>query len=696
MKTLIIDNYDSFTYNLADLIADINQHAPVVVHNDAMTWDEIVRQGFDNIVISPGPGRPDRTADFGVSRDAVMLSEVPLLGVCLGFQGIAMAAGARLVPAPSLVHGSASTVRHSGNALFGGVPPLFDAARYHSFMIETPLPNVLEEIAWTEDGLLMAIARHDRPQWGVQFHPESILTADGRKILENFRDLSAKAPRTYSMPNPAARAKPPTSQVRKAFWREIPRAVDTEAVFSKLFAGASHAFWLDSALVAPGLSRWSYLGEASGPNASVVTYRCAEQAIEVATTQSSRREQGGVFDYLNRQLGVRPQTPPPCPFTGGHIGWFAYELQRDCGSHVAREAETPDALLIGVDRFVAVDHIGGKSYVCAVDLPDQADRAMTWIDATVVRIETIAADAPSQPDSKPTEPLTFAIAQGRSQYLASIESCLAAIGEGESYQVCLTNEIAWTGEVDPFAVYRIMRRINPAPFAAYLKWPGGAVLSASPERFLSADTEGHVETKPIKGTIRRDPDSVRDQALIETLRGSVKDRAENAMIVDLLRNDLSRCCEAGSVKAAKLFDVESYETVHQLVSTIRGILRADQTIVDLVQAAFPGGSMTGAPKLRTLEIIDALEQRPRGIYSGALGWVGNDGAADLSIVIRSIIAADGRFSIGVGGGIVAASRPEAEYDEMLLKAQASIKALVTTVFGRFDETLYRLVPKDEM
>lgn len=688
MKTLIIDNYDSFTYNLAALIADINQSAPRVVMNDAATWDELIKQPFDNIVISPGPGRPDRALDFGLSRDALLKANVPVLGVCLGFQGLAMASGGRLAYAPSLVHGEASTVRHNANPLFNGVPSPFAAGRYHSFMIERPLPDNLEEIAWTEDGLLMAIAHRDKPQWGVQFHPESILTEHGRRLLENFRDLSGERPgRILSSPK-RKRVAIETSATRKAFWRELPRALDTEAVFCSLFAASPDAFWLDSSLVVPGLSRWSYFGDASGPNSEVVSYDCVDGFVAVKRGGEHLRHDGNIFDYLKAQPQASPQTPPPCPFTGGHVGWFGYELQQNCGSRVRRKASTPDSLLIRSDRFIAIDHTERKSYLVAIDAPEHEARARQWLDDMESAIAHVAAPAPVVPHG--TKPLDVVMEQGERAYLASVEACLHAIREGESYQVCLTNELSCEVVLDPLDVYRVMRRINPAPFAAFMRWRGGGVLSASPERFLSADTKGEVETRPIKGTARRDSDLRRDHELREALRQSRKDRVENAMIVDLLRNDLSRCCMPGTVHVSELFGVESYETVHQLVSTVRGTLRPDCTVVDLLRAAFPGGSMTGAPKLRTLEIIDRLEQRARGIYSGALGWLGADGAADLSIVIRTIVAQEGRFTIGVGGGVVAASTPQAEYAEMLLKAQASIKALVAAAFGRFDESLYRL------
>jgi para-aminobenzoate synthetase len=554
-------------------------------------------------------------------------------------------------------------------------------------MIERPLPDDLEEIAWTEDGLLMAIAHRDKPQWGVQFHPESILTEHGRRLLENFRDLSGNAgvtPRSARWP----REVPQPSGTRKAFWRELPRTLDTEAVFCSLFAASPHAFWLDSSLVVPGLSRWSYLGDASGSNAKIVSYDCADGFVAVERGGNHQRYDGTVFDYLRTQPQASPRSPPPCPFAGGYVGWFSYELQQDCGSRVRRHASTPDSLLIHADRFIAVDHIEGKSCLIAVDAPEQEARAQQWLDETESAIANVKLPMPVVPHG--TRPLDVVMAKGERAYRASVEECLHMIREGETYQVCLTNELSCESDLDPLDVYRVMRRINPAPFAAFMRWPGGAVLSASPERFLSSDTQGEIETKPIKGTARRDPDLRRDHELREALRQSRKDRAENAMIVDLLRNDLSRCCEPGTVHVSELFGVESYETVHQLVSTVRGTLRPDCTVTDLLQAAFPGGSMTGAPKLRTLEIVDRLEQRARGIYSGALGWIGADGAADLSIVIRTIVAQQGRFTIGVGGGVVAASTPQAEYAEMLLKAQASIKALVVAAFGRYDENLYRL------
>lgn len=352
-------------------------------------------------------------------------------------------------------------------------------------------------------------------------------------------------------------------------------------------------------------------------------------------------------------------------------------------------------MFIYSDQFIAVDHVEKKTYVLAIDEPSNADRAKKWIDHTIAMIERMDPSAIPEVQNIPNEPIKFFLDRDKETYLSDIRRCLDLIGQGETYQVCLTNELHCNSDVDPLTLYRTMRKVNPAPHAAFIKWPGGAVLSASPERFLSIDTNGKVETKPIKGTIKRDQDPLRDDELAEQLRTSEKDRAENVMIVDLLRNDLSRSCTPGSVRVPKLFDVESYRTVHQLVSTVTGTLEPSAGSVQLIRNAFPGGSMTGAPKTRTLRFIDELEGRPRGVYSGSLGWLGTDGAVDLSIVIRTIVASEGRLSMGVGGGVVAASTAEGEFDEMLLKASASIKSIVVALTGGFSPDRYELVGADE-
>ncbi len=273
------------------------------------------------------------------------------------------------------------------------------------------------------------------------------------------------------------------------------------------------------------------------------------------------------------------------------------------------------------------------------------------------------------------EPVRFRLARSHQQYLDDIAECKRQLIEGESYEICLTNKITAEVSPDPFALYRTLRRVNPAPFSAYLRIGGAAVLSSSPERFLSVGRDRWAEAKPIKGTVRRSQDPAEDVRLAEEMRLDEKTRAENLMICDLLRNDLGIVCEVGTVHVPFLMHVESYETVHQLVSTVRGLLREELEAPDCIRACFPGGSMTGAPKKRTMDIIDGLEGEARGVYSGAIGYFGLSGACDLNIVIRTVVMDGETTTIGVGGAIVMQSDAEEEYQEILLKGRAPMQAI---------------------
>jgi para-aminobenzoate synthetase component 1 len=264
-------------------------------------------------------------------------------------------------------------------------------------------------------------------------------------------------------------------------------------------------------------------------------------------------------------------------------------------------------------------------------------------------------------------------------YLDAVTRVREYIIAGDIFQANLSQRFEAPLEEDPWHLYRRLREVNPAPFAAYLEWGGVAVASASPERFLELSPAGRVETRPIKGTRPRGTSPEHDQALGQALQESEKDRAENLMIVDLLRNDLSRVCRPGTVRVPELFALEQYRTVHHLVSTVEGRLAEGKDAADLLAATFPGGSITGAPKVRAMEIIAELEPSRRGIYCGSIGYWSVTGALDTSIVIRTLLAAGGKLFFSAGGGIVADSDPEQEYQETLDKARALLTAIAGAV-----------------
>ncbi|MFP5334869.1 MAG: anthranilate synthase component I family protein [Actinomycetes bacterium] len=468
-------------------------------------------------------------------------------------------------------------------------------------------------------------------------------------------------------------------QVRRL---DLDVAVDTEAAYDALFAHLPTSAWLDSSRREPGLSTVSVLAAGAGPLAEVLRYRAGTGHVEVSRHGRVVAEPGTVVDALRRRtrgLRVDAATDLPVDLAGGWVGAVGYELAADFGLATAGRSPYPDAVWLGVDRLVVVDHAAGRTHLLALTDGSDLDAADRWLaDAhrTLPReAETAAAAATTVSDV----PLRL-LARDRERYLADVAAVHRALRDGESYEVCLTNTLRLPGVVDDRALHTELRRRNPAPYGALLRLGGLSLVSSSPERFLRVTRDGVAESKPIKGTVPRRGDPVQDGEAAAELEADPKARAENLMIVDLLRNDLSRVCEPGTVEVPVLMGVESYATVHHLVSTVRGRLAAGEDALSCLAALFPGGSMTGAPKPRTMEIIAALEEAPRGLYSGAFGYVGlpvgaGGAPVDLAMTIRSAVVTRDAVTIGGGGAVVADSDPHAEWHEMLHKVSAVFQAV---------------------
>ncbi|MFG1851481.1 aminodeoxychorismate synthase component I [Actinomadura geliboluensis] len=671
MRTLIIDNYDSFTGNLVQYVAEAGAE-PAVLRNDEAAWRADLLDPFDALVISPGPGSPDRPGDFGICADVIEHARIPLLGVCLGHQGICHHFGGRVKPAPEVRHGLTSPVEHTGDALFRGVPSPFTAVRYHS-LVADDLPPALEPIAWTPDGVLMGVRHTRRPIWGVQFHPESVCTEHGRRIIANFLAQAGPVGAKPARGRAAAPARRPTPF--RVIARRLGAPAVAEDVFGALFAASDRVFWLDSSRTGEHGGRFSFMGDASGPLARFAVFDVETGDLTIESAGGRERvERASFFDWLDADLRAHAADVPDLPFgfALGWVGYLGYELKAETGGARAHPSPHPDAAMVFADRAVAFDHAEGAVHLLALCPAGDERDALAWLDAMETRLADLAPPDEPGPVAAPSE---IVLRHGRPRYLDKIAECLREIIAGETYEVCLTNMLTAAVRADPWDLYRRLRRSDPVPFGALLRFGDLSVLSSSPERFLRVSADGAAESKPIKGTRPRSPDPAEDRRLRADLAASAKDRAENLMIVDLVRHDLGGVAETGSVTADPVFAVESYTTVHQLVSTVRARLRPDVSAVRCVRAAFPGGSMTGAPKIRTMRILDRLEEGPRGVYSGALGYFSLSRAADFSIVIRTAVATPGRVEFGVGGAVTALSDPADEFAETAVKAAPLLRLL---------------------
>lgn len=378
------------------------------------------------------------------------------------------------------------------------------------------------------------------------------------------------------------------------------------------------------------------------------------------------------LELLRQELGPRAPPVPQLPFAGGALGYFAYDFGRrleKLPALAAADIAMPELAIGLYDWAVIVDHAERRAWLAG---QGRDERTFADWDTLLERVQ-----ARGGTPVRPFRVLSAARSNfDRASYERAFRRIEQHIRAGDCYQVNLTQRFAARAEGDAWHAYLGLRQINPAPFAAFLDLPDGKVLCSSPERFLSVRGD-RVQTRPIKGTRPRVRDAALDRRLIEQLRESAKDRAENVMIVDLLRNDLGKSCAPGSIRATRLFDVESFASVHHLVSTVEGRLAPDRHALDLLAGCFPGGSITGAPKLRAMQIIEDLEPHRRSVYCGCIGYVGFDGNMDMNIAIRTLLQHGPQIYAWAGGGVVADSQAEAEYQESLDKAAALLEVLST-------------------
>ena len=515
---------------------------------------------------------------------------------------------------------------------------------------------------------------------------ESVTETSADRIFSTSNAPASASP--HALPS-ILQSIPWDAQTRELAVRPLPFAVNCEEAYPLLTGGAEYSFWLDSAREESPMSVASYVGVVPA-QLSPLCVDSARAAAESGGEDPFAQLEAALACALRVHPDVAAATGLPAGLRGGYVGYFGYEARAAMGMEhghpvpgylPAHEAPTPDSLWLPAVRYLVHEHarpgVAARSWLVGDE---------SWCEVAE-QLLTAAGECASEntPVNAPelTEPLLFP-APAAEAYMDAVRASQHEIYEGNSYEVCLTAQtVARIQNPSPelfFELYRRQRAHNAAPYAAYLRCGDFSVLSSSPERFLSVDEQRNAQTKPIKGTVPRGATPEEDEAAAAWLRTDEKTRAENLMIVDLLRNDLSTVSDPASVRVPVLMGVESYSTVHQLVSTVSSRLREGVSAVAAARVCFPGGSMTGAPKPSTMQIIEGLEGRARGVYSGALGFVSADGSANLSIVIRTLVAHDeGTVTLAAGGAIVADSDPTAECEEMLTKLRAALPPSVGRV-----------------
>jgi para-aminobenzoate synthetase component 1 len=461
---------------------------------------------------------------------------------------------------------------------------------------------------------------------------------------------------------------------------EIPNPPNAPQAF-EAFKDRPFSFFLDSGMGPQRLGHYSLMG--SDP---FLIMRSRGRDINLIRPDGEKAVSGNPFDVLGELLQEYKLdgNPTALPCVGGAVGYLSYDLGHfieKLPSKAVDDLQVPECYLGFYDAVAIFDNLEGRAYIASTGFPEKgsnwqarAQARLEELKRRVVQAPRLEEDKPSYLDQPASKQVNLRSNFTHEGYLEAVQRARDYIIAGDIFQVNLSQRFEADMPLPPYKLYQRLRKINPAPFASYLNFDGLAVVSASPERFLLLSGDC-VETRPIKGTRPRGKDPARDEALARELVSSFKDKAEHVMIVDLERNDIGRVCRFGTVRVSELMALEKYATVFHLTSTVEGRLRPGKNAVDLLKATFPGGSISGAPKVRAMEIIDELEPTRRSVYTGSTGYLSFDGNLDLNIVIRTILVKKDKAYFQVGGAVVYDSDPEAEYVETLDKAKALIQAL---------------------
>ena len=461
---------------------------------------------------------------------------------------------------------------------------------------------------------------------------------------------------------------------------EIPNPPTASQAF-QAFKDKPFSFFLDSGMGPQRLGRYSFMG--SDP---FLIMRSRGRDINLIRSDGEKVVSGNPFDVLGQLLQEYrlDGNPSGLPFVGGAVGYLSYDLGHfieKLPSKAVDDLRLPECYLGFYDAVAIFDNLESRVYIASTGFPEtgknrqaKAQARLEEIKRTVAQAPRLGEDKASYSEQSVSKQVNLRSNFTHEAYLEAVQKARDYIIAGDIFQVNLSQRFEADVSLPPYELYQRLCKINPAPFASYLNFDGVAVVSASPERFLLLRGD-RVETRPIKGTRPRGKDPAGDEVLARELVNSFKDKAEHVMIVDLERNDIGRVCRFGTVRVSELMALEKYATVFHLTSTVEGKLRPGKNAIDLLKATFPGGSISGAPKVRAIEIIDELEPTRRSVYTGSIGYLGFDGGLDLNIVIRTILVKNGKAYFQVGGAVVYDSDPESEYVETLDKARALIQAL---------------------